>query len=127
MTCDRSLASDTHAQSCASASRQRDRAKMGYTLNRSTTSRHRAAVNMGLLITLGVVALAAIGFWIWKLNSGEAGGPALDAMKYTLWCEKCKAEATYDSAGYKKVATQDGKPLCPKCQQPAQWGFPQKP
>jgi DNA-directed RNA polymerase subunit RPC12/RpoP len=80
-------------------------------------SLRRAAANKGLLITLGVVALLAAGFWLWVWRGTEPPLAADPSITYPLWCENCKKEVNVPIADAEKLPSEGRMVQCPECKQ----------
>ena len=77
----------------------------------------RAAAHKGLLITLGVLALLAGGYWLWILRS--SGNPVVGdvVITYPLWCDNCKKEVVVPAAVADKLPAEGRMLQCPECKQ----------
>lgn len=78
----------------------------------------RAEASKGLLVALAVVAVAAVGFWSWKLLSKDKAEKNANAAEreYTYACSECKATGTMKYSQTKTVPQNDeGQYQCPKC------------
>src|SRR5262245_21334238 len=84
--------------------------------------RRSAEVKVGPLIVLGLVAIAAAGFWYARSTSSGASGQ-VDTDTFAAWCAACKKDIALTAADAKNVAKQGDKIQCPLCKKfEANWG-----
>ncbi|MCC6357278.1 MAG: hypothetical protein IT450_00925 [Phycisphaerales bacterium] len=85
-------------------------------MSRKISWTRRAEANKSLLITLGVVAFMAVGFWGYRIMTGEKPAPAVASSDpVSFYCYDCKKTfevAPDQAAGMQAV---DGKFECPTC------------
>jgi hypothetical protein len=79
----------------------------------------RAKVNVGLIVTLVVVALIAGGYWIFKGSDKPdfKVDPNAPEPTYTITCEECKTTWEIPRSKFKEAnRDDDGNFFCEKCQ-----------
>src|SRR5262245_7296704 len=86
--------------------------------------RRSAEVKVGPLIVLGLVAIAAAGFWYARSTSSAASGKWVkDTDTFAAWGAAGKKDIALTAADAKNVAKQGDKIQCPLCKKfEANWG-----
>ena len=86
----------------------------------------RAEVKAGPLIVLGLVAIGAIVFWVYRSKSEETPNNWIKTEdSFLLWCAACKKDIPVPGANAKTIAKQGDKLQCPECKKfEGQWGRP---
>jgi hypothetical protein len=84
----------------------------------------RAEVKAGPLIVLGIIVLAAVGFWFYRGSGGESTNKWVkDTDAFAAYCVACKKDLSFTGADAKNIAKQGDKLQCPNCKKfEAQWG-----
>lgn len=89
----------------------------------------RGAVNKGLLVLLGLLAIGAIVFYTWKSKSESAGPPdPNEPTEVQIWCDEEQVWIAVKNEDASNLERENDKMKCPQCKKfSASFNRPAKP